>query len=176
MPRQIVLILALIGMFWTSSIANWEGDASERVNPARAELTFHGAWFEISYPGSFVANPSMESSTADGYDSAEFLSPDGSVSFYVYAPQWGGEAGDIALDPRREVLVSEKCSEKDDRRIRWFTICARDESYCRSYQDTTAQQGSIRTILGIKYRSEEARRRHIEEYGRFRNSLRQYGD
>lgn len=137
---------------------------------------FQGAWFKITYPAGFTPAPSLASSTAEGYDSAAFISPDGSVSFYVYAPQWGGEPTDIALDPLRETLVSEKSAVQDDREIQWRTICAKDGGYCRSYQDTRAHKGSVRTILGITYRDEEARSRFLQNYLRFRNSLEQFAD
>src|SRR5690242_4846750 len=52
---------------------------------------FRGAWFEVRAPATFVVKPSLKSSTADGYDSVEFVAPDGAVTFYVFAPQWGGE-------------------------------------------------------------------------------------
>ncbi len=140
------------------------------------QKVFQGAWFEISYPAGFTAVPSLASSTAEGYDSAVFTAPDGSVSFYVYAPQWGGEPTDIALDPERETLVADNRAAQNDREIRHLTICAKDGSYCRSYRDTLAQQGSVRTVVGITYRDEEARRRHLQDYLRFRNSLQQFAD
>lgn len=140
------------------------------------ERVFQGAWFEIRYPADFTPLPSLPSRTAEGWDSAEFLSPDGRVSFYVYAPQWGGEPADIALDSQREALVSEKRTKQNDREIRWMTICARDGSYCRAYQDTTARQGTVRTIVGIRYRDEEVRRRYLPAYLKFRHSLQQFAD
>jgi hypothetical protein len=118
----------------------------------------------------------LASSTAEGYDSAVFTAPDGSVSFYVYAPQWSGEPTDIALDPERETLVADNRAVQNDREIRHLTICAKDGSYCRSYRDTLAQQGSVRTVVGITYRDEEARHRHLQDYLRFRNSLQQFAD
>jgi hypothetical protein len=140
------------------------------------QKVFQGAWFEISYPAGFTPVPSLVSSTADGYDSAVFIAPDDSVSFYVYAPQWGGEPADIALDPVRETLVADSRAVQNDREIRRLTICAKDGSYCRSYRDTRDQQGSVRTVVGITYRDEEARRRHLQDYLRFRNSLQQFAD
>ena len=140
------------------------------------QKVFQGAWFEISYPAGFTPAPSLASSTAEGYDSAVFTAPDGSVSFYIYAPQWGGEPTDIALDPERETLVADNRAVQNDREIRHLTICAKDGSYCRSYRDTIAQQGSVRTVVGITYRDEEARRRHLQDYLRFRNSLQQFAD
>ena len=144
--------------------------------PEPVQEVFQGAWFEISYPAGFTPVPSLVSSTAEGYDSAVFTAPDGSVAFYVYAPQWGGEPTDIALDPVRETLVADNRAVQNGRQIRWLTICAKDGAYCRSYQDSRSRQGSVRTVVGITYRDEEARRRHLQDYLRFRNSLQQFAD
>ena len=138
--------------------------------------TYHGAWFEVRYPAEFTARPSLSSSTAEGYDSAEFISPDAAVSFYVYAPQWGGEPADIALDPQSERLTAEKTQRKFDRKLRWFTIEAADGSYRRSYLETVAQQGAVKTLVGIKYRDPAARRRYQQEYQLFQQSLQLYAD
>jgi hypothetical protein len=139
-------------------------------------LVFKGAWFEITYPADFTPVPSLHGSTAEGYDSATFISPDETVSFYVYAPQWGGEPTDITLDPLRESVVSEKMETQDGLEVRWLTICAKDGGYCRAYQDTMAYQGSVRTTVGITYRNEEARRQYLPEYLKFRQSLQQFAD
>ena len=98
------------------------------------------------------------------------------MSFYVYAPQWGGEPTDITLDPQREALFSEKRTAQSDQEIRWSTICAKNGDYCRAYQETMTHQGSIRTTLGIKYRDEEARQHYLQDYLNFRHSLRQFAD
>lgn len=137
---------------------------------------FQGAWFQINYPADFTSMPSLRSSSADGFDSVEFISPEGQVSFYVFAPQWGGEPTDIALDPEREFLVIEKSEEQNGRKIQWSTICEQDGSYCRDIHNTTAQQGSVRTTFGIKYRDQDARHQYHEDYLRFRHSLQQFAD
>jgi hypothetical protein len=177
-------LFRLMWLMCLAALAGCTAAAPKEPNPASAtaapqaslERVFQGAWFEISYPADFTPVPSLPSRTAEGWDSAAFISPDGGVSFYVYAPQWGGEPTDIALDAQREALVSEKRAEEDGRQIRWVTICAQDGSYCRSYQDTTARQGTVRTTLGIKYRDEEARRRYLPAYLKFRHSLQQFAD
>lgn len=164
-------LVALIGCT-VSSVPNVDSRSSQ----APRWLVFHGAWFEITYPADFTPVPSLASSTTAGYDSAEFISPDGSVSFYVYAPQWGGEPTDIVLDTQRESLVSEKRAEQMGREVHWLTICAKDREYCRTYQDTMEKQGAIRTTLGIKYRDEEARSQYRQEYLKFQHSLQQFAD
>ncbi len=155
---------------------NAAGRAEKKTGNAGSVLIFHGAWFDVHYPADFTAKPSLPSATGEGYDSAEFASPDGSVSFYVFAPQWGGNAADIDLNPERERLVAERSLQKADRKLRWFTIEARDGGYRRSYMETVAQMGSVKTIIGIKYRNEEARRRYLKEYLVFRQSLELYAD
>ena len=166
----LVRYLAVIGCTATPEL-----DAETQFSHS-GEQVFQGAWFEITYPAGFTAVPSLASSTAEGYDSVVFISPDGRVSFYVFAPQWGGEPSDIALDPQRELLVNEKRTEQNGRIIYWFTICSKKGDYCRAYQDTMAQQGSVRTILGFKYRDEAARNQYRHEYLKFRDSLQLFAD
>ncbi len=137
---------------------------------------FRGAWFDVSYPADFSVKPSLKSTTAEGYDSAEFISSDGAVSFYVFAPQWGGNATDIALIPEHEQLVTEQRRQVRDREMHWFTIAARDGSYHRSYQETIARQGSVKTVVGIRYKNEVARLRYQKAYQLFRSSLKLYAD
>ena len=148
---------------------------SEPASQAESRV-FRGAWFEVVYPADFTVRPSLASTTAEGYDSAEFVSPDGAVSFYVFAPQWGGEPTDIALDPKRERLVAEQTRQAKEGARRWFTIAAKDGSYQRSYQEMLSEHGSVKTVVGIKYRDEEARQKHLAAYQRFKDSLQLYAD
>jgi hypothetical protein len=150
--------------------------ADNQGGPGEGRQVFRGAWFEVRYPADFTVKPSLPSATAAGYDSAEFVSPDGAVSFYLFAPQWGGTAADIDLLPGRERLICDRSLEKADGRWRWFTIEAADGSYRRSYLETIAQQGAVRTVVGIKYRDEAARQRYLKEYLQFRQSLEQFAD
>ena len=147
-----------------------------QLSQAMSWKVFQGAWFQIDYPADFTPMPSLPSSSADGYDSAEFISADGQVSFYVFAPQWGGEPTDIAFDSQREILVSEKSEEQNGRQINWSTMCEKDGSYCRDIYTTTAQQETVRTTFGIKYRGQAVRHRYHEDYLKFQHSLQQFAD
>ncbi len=174
-PSRLALVL------WASAVLAAGAACSAASGPvsggdATGFRTFEGAWFAVDYPEAFTPKPSLPSTTADGWDSAEFVSPGGAVAFYVFSPQWGGEPSDIAIDPEREVLSGEKRQATEGGEVRWSTICARDGSYCRSYRDTVSGEGSVRTVVGIRYRSEADRRRHAEAYDRFRRSLRQFAD
>lgn len=172
--RCLLAIVTVIA--WLAGAFAGDGVADRKAVAASGSVIFRGAWFDVRYPAGFIPRPSLESSTAEGYDSAEFISPDGTVSFYVFAPQWGGTAVDIALLPDQERLVAEQRRKTGGRQIRWYTIAARDGSYRRSYQEAVSRQGSVKTIVGIKYRDEEARLRYQKAYQRFRNSLKLYAD
>ena len=59
-------------------------------NAAGCYKTHKGAWFDIKYPADFLATDIQKSSTRQtGADATVFLSPDKSVEFYIYSPQWG---------------------------------------------------------------------------------------
>jgi hypothetical protein len=144
------------------------------IGPAAAEAAtrvFEGAWFQVSYPAGFTAVPSLPSTTAQGYDSAFFKSPDGAVEFYVFAPQWGGTPEDIALDPDREELVAERTVESGTRTLTWRTIAAKDGSYERAYQITRETAGPSLSVVGIKYRDAAALSAYRAAYARFKESL-----
>jgi hypothetical protein len=171
-----LLLLWLVALS-PSAMASAEGASPrEQPNAGQRTVVYRGAWFEVRYPAGFTVRQSLRSSTADGYDSAEFVSPDRSVSLYVYSPQWGGEPADIALDPEREMLLTEQHRQEGARKVRLFTISARDGSYQRSYRDTVDYQGTVRTIVGIKYQSKKARLRYQKSYELFRSSLKQFAD
>ena len=137
---------------------------------------YEGAWFEIRYPPGFRVRPSQSSTSANGYDSAFFLSNDGSVEFYVYAPQWNGTARDIEVDSATETLVSQSVARSGSKLIRRVTIKAQDGSYLRSYEDTEDVATNTRKIFGIKYANADAYNRYRQAYLTFKASLVQFAD
>jgi hypothetical protein len=141
-----------------------------------AVRTFEGAWFSIRYPSDFIVRPSMHSTSADGYDSAFFTSPDKLVEFYVFSPQWDGNAYDITLNPMREYLIDKDVRNLSDRTETLFTIAAKDGSYKRSYRETTSIHSNVRWIVGIKYSSQMAYQTYQDTYVAFKKSLEQYAD
>jgi hypothetical protein len=143
---------------------------------AWAAQTFEGAWFRIAYPDGFVASGSLPGATADGYDSAFFREPSGRVEFYVYSPQWGGEARDAALDPLRERLVAANESRSATRIVRWSTYRAADGSYARSLEDSRSLDNTEVRVFAIKYRTQADLDEYRDEYQAFKNSLEAYAD
>ena len=138
--------------------------------------TYRGAWFEIKYPPGFRVRPSLTSGSAQGYDSAFFSSPDGSVEFYIFSPQWNGEPADIEVNPATEVSVSQNMERSGSRTVRRVTIRARDNSSLRSFEDVEDHQLNTRRVLGIKYRDQAAYNRYRQAYLTFKGSLTQFAD
>jgi hypothetical protein len=146
---------------------------------ASGTRVFHGAWFDIRYPADFRVRPSQRSQTADGYDSAFFTAPDGSVTFYVFLPQWNGDPRDIRLQPGREVLTAHATRRRTEHgymvTAAWFTARARDGSYTRSWVDTQTSLNS-RCVFGIRSRDAASLARYGRRYAAFKASLRGYAD
>lgn len=144
--------------------------------------TYKGAWFEIKYPGNFKVRPAQKSATSTvGHDSVFFASPDNTVIFYIFSPQWQGNLreSDIAIDPDREELIQENSLQERDRMgnfktIRTFTVKARDASYLRAVKDEITSTN--RLIFGIKYKNKEFYNKYYHDYLFFKKSLRQFAD
>jgi hypothetical protein len=133
--------------------------------------TYKGPWFSVKYPPGFKV---VTAKTQP--DSARFRAPDGSVEFYVYSPMWNGEPGDIGLDPARETIKDDNSETRGDKQVHWWTIIAKDGSYCRSYVDTVDTVSNTRLIFGIKYTNEPALKKYQPDYAQFKKSLVQYAD
>lgn len=146
------------------------------ANPVHTYKTYSGAWFKIEYPAGFHAEGSQKSSTSDrGFDSATFTSPDGKVQFYVYSPQWSGEAEDIQLEST-ELQINTEHEVKGNLTLDWWTITEKDKKYLRSYEKTTDNAQNTVKIFGIQYASEADRQRYLDDYLHFKKSLVQYAD
>jgi hypothetical protein len=115
-------------------------------------------------------------SSADGYDSAFFLSPDSLVEFYIFSPQWNGHPSDIEIRPQLEYLIDSDIRPFNDRTETLYTIAAKDGSYKRSYREVKQYESSVNWVLGIKYSSERAYQKYQQAYVRFKKSLEQYTD
>lgn len=159
----VVLMLALL-VIPVSHSRSVQGDEEWR--------TFQGAWFAIKFPPGFVVRPSLPSNSAlNGFDSAFFTAPDGSVEFYVFSPQWTGFPTDIEIDPTIEVLVSFDVTQRAGKSIRRITIAARDGSYQRSIEDIQDNVTNTRRVFGITYVNVAAFNYYKETYLTFKASL-----
>jgi hypothetical protein len=144
--------------------------------------TYKGAWFAIEYPQDFKVKPGQKSATSTvGYDSVFFISPGNTVEFYVFSPQWRGQAreADIDIDPQREDLIERDIAEQTDpmgmvKTVRTFTVKAKDNSYVRAIRDETTD--TTRLVFGIKYKSKEFYNKYYNDYLTFKKSLKQFAD
>ena len=145
--------------------------------PKRSWRTYKGAWFEIKYPATFKARPSLESISFDGqYDSAVFTAADGSAEFYVFAPQWNGKPTDIEIDATKEDYVSQDAEQKGTITVRRVTIKAKDGTYTRAFEDTENTDLNIRRVFGFKYKNQVTYDRYRAQYLTFKKSLQQFSD
>jgi len=149
--------------------------ASGIIDPGQP-VTYNGAWFSINYPSNFQARGSMRSSISpDNYESATFTSPDNTVQFYVFSPQWRADATDIGVSPG-ESMGSTKTENNADGQIKWWTITANDGSYSRSYMERINSTENTNLIFGIRYTSASALDSYKQFYEAFKASLKQYSD
>lgn len=137
---------------------------------------YKGAWFDIEYPSTFSVKPSIKSEGIEGkYESAFFVSPDKTVRFYIFSPQWAGENADIA--PKAgETVATEKTEKDKDMNRRYFTITPKSAGMTRSYVETTNADATVRWVIGIEYDSKEAYEKYKSAYLKFKKSLKQFAD
>ena len=102
------------------------------------------------------------------------------MTFYIFSPQWAGDAPGIALDAAKETEISRKTEAGKSSGVTgtytWTTIAAKDKSYTRTYQDFLATDKSIHWVIGMKYQSDAVLQQHKAAYAAFKGSLRQLAD
>ncbi len=171
-----------------------ESKTTPKAEPAQIEVTlYRGSWFDIEYPQNFTAKPNAPTTEYKGNtyvqtDEAYFISPDGTVEFFIYSPLWRGDPKNYLIIAPTEELVSEKIEEKKeneltdqygDKVVRWVTLKAKDSSYYRSFISIKEQVGTgsdLHYVFGIKYQDSAAYEKHKDAYVAFKESLRQYAD
>jgi hypothetical protein len=156
--------------FLVAAIACWPG-------LAWAAQLFEGAWFKVTYPDHFVAQGSQKSLSTDGFDSATFRSPDGTVEFYVFSPQVGGKPEDLERATATETLIASAEAKGKDRLIKWRTYAAHDKSFTRSVEETRTPDGLYVTrVLAIKYKDAAALAKYKADYAAFKTSYEAYAN
>lgn len=173
-----------------SASAELSADAKSQLT-ARSTLLYRGSWFDIEYPKEFTATPlsPITKYKGDEYiqsDEARFISPDGSVEFFIFSPLWGGDPANYLTVAPVEHIISDTTKEDDgeggeyDKKIiRWVTLQSNDNSYYRSYVSIKEQVGSgsdIHHVFGIKYSNNDVYNKYRNAYISFKESLRQFAD
>lgn len=158
-----------------------EANTVKRVAASGTKM-YEGTWFDIQYPSNFTARPpEPKEKTGTEPDEAFFTSPDKTVEFFVYSPQWGGDPKDYLQVSANEKLMNEKeesSKENGGTQTRWATVAAKDGSYTRSYVSikTQLETGGVHHVFGIKYKDQKAYDRYKAAYEAFKASLMQYAD
>lgn len=147
-----------------------------QASAAAATQVFEGAWFRISYPDGFVVSGSLPSTTNDGFDSAFFRDPERRIEFYVFSPQAGGTATDIAPDVAREKLVATEESRSEDRTFRWTTYATKDGTHFRSIEEMRTTDRLQVRVFAIKYRSTDELAAFRKDYMDFKQSFQAFAD
>lgn len=147
------------------------------------EIKFMGNWFEIYYPKDFSANPTeplqvWEDISYVETDEAFFLSPDQSVEFFVYSPQWDGEPKDYLIAKENEEIFSEEKTEEENI-VKTETIFKdKNDEYFRKAisKRETLGDTKLHSVFGIKYVNEDALSKYEEDFNKFKESLVQFAD
>ncbi|HMV44586.1 MAG TPA: hypothetical protein PK079_24525 [Leptospiraceae bacterium] len=139
-------------------------------------IAYRGGWFEIQYPKDFSVKPSIESNLPDKYDSAFFISPDGKVKFYIYSPQWNGEATDIIRDSEIEIEKDARKNQKNGITTKWYTYEKKDGTGLRSYQEILDETGYTKYVIGIEYTDREIYKKYRDDFLKFKKTLKQFAD
>lgn len=162
-------------------------NAPETTNAVETKLqvtSFNGNWFSVEYPSNFVALPKGPKNKFDNYeyvetDEALFTSPDGTVEFFVYSPQWSGDPKDYLIQKANEKTVSDsedKANFDDPYAVshRWVTYEDKGGKYTRAYHSQKTE--STHLVFGVKYTSKKMYERYKAAYMAFKKSLQQFAD
>lgn len=148
--------------------------------------TYFGNYFKIAYPKDFKANPDgpiLNDGNLIDTDEATFISPDGTVEFFVYSPQWGGTPKDYLEIKENEKVVSEDMQMKDktlgDQTIdvlttKFTTVKDKNDKYTRSIMSQKTESTNL--VFGIKYKDQASYDKYKAKYITFKKSLVQFAD
>lgn len=149
--------------------------ANAAVQPLET-TEYKGAWFEITYPANFIAQPSMRSSTSqDGFESAFFHAPDSTVVFYIFSPQWNGKPLDI--EQKANEKAGDFTSETNEKiTINRWSIVDKHKKYTWAFEETVDHASNTNKVFGIRYKSQKDLKKYRDAYLNFKSSLKQFAD
>jgi hypothetical protein len=132
---------------------------------------FTGNFFEIRYPASFKMKDCPVPAQCDA---VSFLSPDKTVAFFIFSPQWNGDPGMEATSSEKE--DNRKVTEKNGVTITEVTLSAKNGSYSRSFIDYENKELNTRHTFCVKYKNMSAYNKYKKQYLAFKASLVQFAD
>lgn len=177
----------------SSSQNSIESEVPERVKRDSAESLrsytdrlkdFKGNWFKVEYPSQFQASPLSPIEKTNDYefvatDEATFVSPDGSIEFFVYSPLWSGNPNNYLQKRANEKIISDKTEKGDgsdpfSTTHHWVTFEDVDGKYTRAYHSLRTE--STHHVFGVKYTNRKMYEVYKAAYLAFKKSLEQYAD
>jgi trehalose-6-phosphate synthase len=159
---------------------------TEAKPEAPAQLaTYSATWFQIEYPSDFTASPTTPTSVyGDDYhfvetEEATFTSPDGTVEFFIFSPQWGGDPIDYLEQKSSEKVIETKEDQSTDDPFftvthTWKTFEDKQGKYTRAYHSIKTE--STHCVFGVKYTNRKMYERYKAAYMTFKKSLQQFAD
>lgn len=145
------------------------------VIDAGGKLTYQGAWFDIAYPRGFAVHEREPSASGAGHDGASFISPDGTVEFYVFSPQWSGTSQWCRLRAG-ESVVSQTRQQEGDKTVTWTEVAVGDAAGHRAWVEIANPTLNVNHCFGIWFMHQEDYDRYQTRYVAFKESLVQYAD
>ena len=148
-------------------------EQNQNQNGLCAGKTYNGAWFDVRVPEGFTEQPSLLSTSNDGYDSVWLKSPDGDFELYIYAPQWTGEPSDVLDD--HQILSTKKDIQKNEH----ATITVREITYKNEhFGKFTSNNSNHNTHLTTGYRHSKRALSESQNliHRCFLQSIQQYAD
>lgn len=148
-------------------------------------VTYQGSTFGIAYPDEFESNISL------GADYASFVSPDGDVTFSVYAPLWNGTPEQLVAQNDESVVAQSKILQSPVSCVTQLGVSSRvnytatviresDGSTLRSVADIelVPDDGSsgVRMTFAFEFANAELFTKYQKLFELFMSTLVQYAD
>lgn len=145
---------------------------------ARAEETrrITGLWFGADIPASFEAVTVFPEGPIEDAVTARFASPDGAVTFFIHAPQWGRPTPVIDPQSGTEEVEAERTVADGPEQTTWRTIVNRESGARRSYRIIEDARGPTLSVYGVEYASFDDLARWRDAYLDFLHSIERYAD
>jgi len=150
--------------------------------PASAEdvpagwKTFKGNYFSIGVPPGFVATPQGDAGGGGRHDEVSLWNAELSVEFYVYSPQWNGQAIIMEVATRAEELTSSESKRTGNIEETQLTITALDKSYTRFVLSLTNVAENTNKTFGVRVPNMKVYEKIRPTYVTWKKTLTQFAD
>lgn len=168
----------------TDRVSRDEISADSTESTSAQTVSYNGEWFTVKYPSNFHASPLAPTRKMDAYtyvetDEATFVSPDGTVEFFIYSPQWSGDPKSYLEPMENERIESDKteAATSDDAYAithQWVSFVDKEGKYTRSFHSRKSEVTHL--VFGVKYTTIKDYERYKAAYMAFKKSVVQFAD